>query len=46
MTQAAPPDCRRCPNAHNGVNGRYCKLLRHYVEHSRRPPCLTPPAQA
>lgn len=40
MSTEQTPDCRRCTNAHNGVNGRYCKPLRRYVEHSPRPLCL------
>ncbi len=31
--------CRHCPEAHDGLNGRYCNVLRRYVEYDRLPKC-------
>ncbi len=31
--------CQACPLAHNGINGRYCGLLDHYVEQDKKPRC-------
>lgn len=33
--------CNSCRRAHNAINGRYCTLLRRYVEHTNIPPCST-----
>ena len=31
--------CAICANAHNALNGRYCNVLRRYVEYAKVPPC-------
>lgn len=31
--------CATCNNAYNGINGRYCRLLNHYVEYDKAPKC-------
>ena len=31
--------CRTCANAHNAINGRYCRLIKDYVEYKPNPPC-------
>ncbi len=31
--------CAHCDKAHNGLNGRYCRLLKRYVEYEKYPPC-------
>lgn len=36
------PKCRTCPTAHDSLNGRYCRLLRRYVEYATQAPCITP----
>lgn len=28
------PECRRCPDSHRSINGRYCHPLGRYVEHN------------
>lgn len=33
------PTCGQCPKAINAINGRYCKLLKQYVQHQRISPC-------
>lgn len=33
------PTCAQCQDAHNGVSGRYCKLLKRYVEYAPEPIC-------
>lgn len=33
--------CRQCPNAHNGINGRYCNVFNKYVEYDKSPICIT-----
>lgn len=38
------PHCSNCMQAYNALNGRYCTLLKRYVEHSsinRYPQCIT-----
>ena len=35
-----PDPCNSCPNAYNGINGRYCKLFNKYVEHMHSPICI------
>nr|DAW13525.1 MAG TPA: hypothetical protein [Caudoviricetes sp.] len=32
--------CKFCSNAHNGINGCYCKLFNKYVEHMHSPICI------
>lgn len=41
MASHANPTCAKCTTAHNGLNGRFCKLLKIYVERSSNPPCQT-----
>lgn len=31
--------CKTCANAHNAINGRYCRLMNDYVEYKPNPPC-------
>lgn len=31
--------CAECPDAHNAVNGRFCRILKAYVEYAKTPPC-------
>lgn len=31
--------CAHCDKAINGLNGRYCCLLKRYVEYEKYPPC-------
>ncbi|MBR3626783.1 MAG: hypothetical protein IKN48_10705 [Bacteroidaceae bacterium] len=33
--------CAVCASAHNSINGRYCQLLKRYVEYAKVPPCTT-----
>lgn len=33
------PFCSSCPTAHNGINGRYCHIIRRFVEYDITPPC-------
>lgn len=35
-----PNQCKSCANAHNGINGRYCKLFNKYVEYIHSPICI------
>ncbi len=39
MTNHTNSQCAACANAHNGINGRYCRKLGRYVEHSGAPRC-------
>jgi len=39
-TSKAPQRCQACPTAHNSINGRYCNVLRGYVEHYSISPCI------
>lgn len=39
MKHSANPHCANCGAAHNGINGRYCPVLRRYVEHDKEPKC-------
>ena len=32
--------CKECPRARNCVNGRYCTVIKKYVEHVIEPPCV------
>lgn len=36
----AHPQCAACPQAHNSINGRYCRIIKRYVEYDRVPPCM------
>lgn len=36
---ACPAACAACPEAHNGINGRWCGRVRRYVEHDAKEPC-------
>lgn len=38
-------DCALCPTAHNGINGRYCEIMRIYVTHSPGKPCGRQPTK-
>ena len=31
--------CRKCIDAHNAINGRWCKVIKDYVEYASSPPC-------
>lgn len=31
--------CQACANAHNAINGRYCRIINDYVEYKTEPPC-------
>lgn len=31
--------CAVCDRAHNGLNGRYCDVLKRYVEYEKSPIC-------
>lgn len=31
--------CKTCSDAHNGINGRYCEVLKRYVEHIELQAC-------
>ena len=31
--------CKTCADAHNGINGRYCEVLKMYVEHREMKAC-------
>ncbi len=31
--------CLQCGSAHEGINGRYCRLLGRYVEHGQPADC-------
>ena len=33
------PQCLACHNARNSINGRYCEVLRRFVEHDKSPKC-------
>ena len=35
-----PNPCSSCPNAHNGINGRYCNMFKKYVEYMQSPICI------
>lgn len=35
-----PGRCLICATAYNAINGRYCQLLRRYVEHAQTEPCI------
>lgn len=35
----APELCLQCTMAHEGINGRYCNVIKMYVEHVAAPPC-------
>lgn len=39
MRHATNPRCAACPTAHDGINGRYCHVLKRYVEHDPEPRC-------
>lgn len=32
--------CARCRHASNLINGRYCNIVQHYVEHCLTMPCM------
>lgn len=32
--------CSECPNAHNGLNGRFCNKVGVYVEYNTTPICV------
>lgn len=31
--------CAKCRDAHEGINGRYCNILKIYVEYAEKPKC-------
>lgn len=31
--------CLECPMSHEGINGRFCNIIKMYVEHNTTPPC-------
>jgi hypothetical protein len=31
--------CLACTKAYNGINGRFCPVLRRYVEYAKSPLC-------
>lgn len=33
--------CKTCADAHNGINGRYCEVLKRYVEQNESKACET-----
>lgn len=35
-----PERCLICATAYNSINGRYCQLLRRYVEYAQTEPCI------
>lgn len=35
-----PNLCKTCAYGVNQVNGRYCRLVGHYVTHRTEPPCI------
>lgn len=39
MATKSNPYCATCPKAHNSINGRYCNVLRRYVEYAKEPAC-------
>jgi len=39
MTNNTNKICAACTKAHNGVNGRFCNVLKCYVEYSKKPQC-------
>jgi hypothetical protein len=39
MANGTNEQCAQCELAYNGINGRYCKILRRYVEHAPAPLC-------
>lgn len=38
-TTRTNPICAKCKDAHTALNGRYCHLLKCYVEYDRQPRC-------
>lgn len=39
MKHTTNPYCAACSTAHNSINGRYCHVLKRYVEHDNEPRC-------
>jgi hypothetical protein len=33
--------CSKCEKATNSINGRYCRVLKRYVQYARKPICET-----
>lgn len=31
--------CKICANAHDAINGRFCRVINDYVEYKTEPPC-------
>ena len=41
MSSHTNPKCAVCAQAFNGLNGRYCRVLKQYVEYATEPLCNT-----
>lgn len=41
MSNQTNPQCATCEKAYNGLNGRFCNVLKKYVEYAAKPLCNT-----
>lgn len=39
MSSRPHPQCALCEQAYKGINGRYCNVLKKYVEYAATPQC-------
>ena len=37
---SAHPECDKCPNAINAINGRWCNLYKAYTTYVKPPKCI------
>lgn len=39
MSNYTNEKCKACAEAYEGINGRFCTKLNHYVEYAQAAPC-------